>query len=70
MQALKGNIRVFCRVRPMGPADKASADKLDGGRPVVVFPQPGEPPMTPNPGSSMSVGPDCALQAPDHSSGV
>ena len=41
MQTLKGNIRVFCRVRPLGPADKASADRLESGRPVMVFPQPG-----------------------------
>ncbi|CAK0755957.1 hypothetical protein CVIRNUC_002414 [Coccomyxa viridis] len=39
---LKGNIRVFCRVRPVGPADKASADRLESGGPVMVFPQPGE----------------------------
>ena len=70
MQTLKGNIRVFCRVRPVGPADKASADRLESGRPVMVLPQPGGPPMTFNLGNAMSVGPDCTLRAPGYSSGV
>ena len=38
---LKGNIRVFCRVRPVAGADKAAADTLEGGQPVVTFPQSG-----------------------------
>ena len=70
MQTLKGNIRVFCRVRPVGPADKASADRLESERPVMVFPQPGGPPMTSNLGNDMSAGPDCTLQAPEYSSSV
>lgn len=41
LQTLKGNIRVFCRVRPVAGADKAAADTLEGGQPVVAFPQSG-----------------------------
>ena len=41
LQTLKGNIRVFCRVRPVAGTDKAAVDTLEGGQPVMTFPQSG-----------------------------
>ena len=39
-QELKGNIRVFCRVRPLGP-NNLSVDMLDDGQPLITFPTEG-----------------------------
>jgi hypothetical protein len=36
-QTLKGNIRVFCRVRPVRP-DRPEVERLEDGQPVLAFP--------------------------------
>jgi hypothetical protein len=41
LQTLKGNIRVFCRVRPVAGADMADTNTLESGQPVMAFPQSG-----------------------------
>lgn len=41
MQTLKGNIRVFCRVRPLAP-ENPGVEVLEGGQPVLAFPPTGE----------------------------
>ena len=45
MQTLKGNIRVFCRVRPVS-ADVADVERMEDGQPVLAFPAPGACPIT------------------------
>ena len=42
VQTLKGNIRVFCRVRPS--ADMEAVETVKGGQPVMAFPQSGTSP--------------------------
>jgi hypothetical protein len=44
-QTLKGNIRVFCRVRPVA-ADKPEVEALDNGQPVISFLDTGIAPST------------------------
>lgn len=41
LQTLKGNIRVFCRVRPLA-ANKPEVEALDNGQPVISFPDTGQ----------------------------
>ena len=41
VQTLKGNIRVFCRVRPLAPGS-SDVEKLESGQPVLAFPPAGE----------------------------
>ena len=50
-QTLKGNIRVFCRVRPVA-AEKTAVETVKGGQPVVSFPQSGTPLLRLSTGSS------------------
>jgi RNA-splicing ligase RtcB len=40
VQTLKGNIRVFCRVRPLA-VDKLEVEAMEDGHPVISFPDTG-----------------------------
>jgi hypothetical protein len=44
-QTLKGNIRVFCRVRPLAPCSP-DVEKLETGQPVLAFPPVGRSSLT------------------------